>query len=119
MGADIPNIGFEASNHAPSTSPFLDGKAEARQSPSEPPTFTPGHGERLRADRRESVRRLHERRLVPLAIADTLGWSDGRVARYLSELEAEGAITRPAVWLTLHGPKRDTSRCPTCGRSGR
>jgi hypothetical protein len=104
-------------NDAGSTDAFLSANAQGDREPISAPVFTSEAGERLRAERRESVRRLHERGLVPLAIADTLGWGDGRVARYLRELEDDGVITRPASWLTLHGPKRGV-KCPTCSRIG-
>jgi DNA invertase Pin-like site-specific DNA recombinase len=111
------DLQVDARNHAPATGAFLNGNGAVRVPIESAPKFTSEHGERLRAERKESVRRLHERGLVPLAIADTLGWSDARVARYLNELEAEGVITRPATWLTLHGPKRGP-KCTCCGRSG-
>lgn len=111
------NIRVEGRNDAGSTDAFLSANAQDDRQPNSTPVFTSEAGERVRAERRESVRRLHERGLVPLAIADTLGWGDGRVARYLRELEGEGSITRPASWVTLHGPKRG-AKCPTCGRNG-
>jgi hypothetical protein len=110
------NMPVEGRNDAGSTDAFLSANPQRHRQPISTPVFTSEAGERVRAERRESVRRLHERGLVPLA--DTLGWGDGRVARYLRELEGEGSITRPASWVTLHGPKRG-AKCPTCGRSGK
>jgi hypothetical protein len=111
------NMRVEGRNDAGSTDAFLSANAQRDRQPISTPVFTSEAGERVRAERRESVRRLHERGLVPLAIADTLGWGDGRVARYLRELEGEGVIARPASRVSLHGPKRG-AKCPTCGRLG-
>jgi hypothetical protein len=111
----MSKVGVEPRNYAGSNSTFLNESDEVRDLPSEAPKFASEHGERLRAERRESVRRLHERGLVPLAIADRLAWGDARVARYLRELVGEGVITTPASWLSLYGPKRGPN-CPTCGK---
>lgn len=116
---DLSKTGFAPRSHAGAISTFSNETEEARVSPSgvlsEPSGFTSEHGERLRAERRESVRRLYQRGLVPMAIADVLGWSDSRVARYLRELVDDGVITRPPSWLTLYGPKR-SPRCSACGK---
>lgn len=111
VGQEEQNV-FEARNHAPSEGVFSHDSTEVRQTPA---FFTSEHGERLRAERRESVRRLYVRGLVPLAIADALGWADARVARYLNELEDEGAIEPVPSYLSREGPRRGP-RCQTCGR---
>jgi hypothetical protein len=79
------------------------------------PMVRPGPRTWLTDERREAVAECRRFGMVPLAIADYLGFSDATVARYVRELEAEGLIDRLPAWLTLHGPKRGR-KCPTCGK---
>ncbi len=53
-----------------------------------------------RTEEREAVRLLRERGLVPLAIGPALNMPDRTVARYLRDLERDGAIAPVPAYLT-------------------
>jgi uncharacterized membrane protein len=55
---------------------------------------------RYRTEEKEAVRLLREQGLVPLAIGPALNIPDSTVAKYLRELEREGAIDPIPPYLT-------------------
>lgn len=61
----------------------------------------PGPRTWLTDERRQAVVACREFGMVPLAIADYLGFSDATVARYLREAVRRGEIEPLPPWLTL------------------
>jgi hypothetical protein len=77
---------------------------------------------RYRSEEKQAVRILRaEKRLVPLAIGPKLNMPDSTVAKYLRELEHEGAIEPIPPYLGLAArkhPDREEEREPTAGSRG-
>ena len=71
--------------------------------------FTAEHGQIQVLARRDSVLRLHERGMVPLAIASKLNLSVSYVG---AVLRSEG-IEIPS-YLETWGPRPEPNRCPHC-----
>jgi hypothetical protein len=73
--------------------------------------FTADHARVHVLARRDSILRLHERGLVPLAIASKLNLS----VSYVSHVLREAGIEIPS-YLETHGPRPGKTLCPHCGR---
>lgn len=73
--------------------------------------FSLEHGRALVAARRDSVLRLHERGLIPLAIASKLNLS----LTYVTSVLRDEGIELPS-YLETQGPRPEREDCPHCGR---